>query len=163
MAVDEEIIRFEYDDRAAVVAALDELSAQGDGEGWINIRPALTEEQEISVPVRSGLAAWFSGRGEPVAMATWTPAASGGRPRPAQIGVAHGTGPNALPRLAEQGLPLPAGWKKRQDHAKHGIVADLPSDADHDAVVRWLLAAVSELMSVVSAGDRWTAVVHRPG
>ena len=76
MAVDEEIIRFEYDDRAAVVAALDELSAQGDGEGWINIRPALTEEQEISVPVRSGLAAWFSGRGEPVAMATWTPAAS---------------------------------------------------------------------------------------
>ena len=76
--------------------------------------------------------------------------------------MAHGTGPNALRRLEEDGIALPTGWQRRQDHAKHGIVADLPAGADPVAVVDWLVRAVSALMTVVEAGDRWTAVVHRP-
>ncbi len=162
MAVDQEIIRFERSERTVVVEAMRELSGRGDGEGWINVAPALSDEDMMRVPERPGLLAWFSGRGPAVAMATWMPAATTARPRAAQIGVEHGTGPNALSRLADDGLPLPAGWVKRQDHAKHGVVADLPSDVDPDSVLEWLIAATSALMSIVGAGERWTAVVHRP-
>ena len=144
----------------AVVAVMDRFAAAGDGSGWVNIRPRLTEEQDARIPARSGLAAWFSGRGPSVAMGTWMPAVTTGKPRPAQIGVEHGSGPNALARLADAGLALPAGWAKRQDHAKNGIVADLPSDADHGAVVAWLVRAVDLLTPEIHFGSGWTATVH---
>ena len=163
MATEPQTVEFRRGEGAVVVAAMQELAARGDGAGWINIRPVLTEEDERLVPVRTGLAAWLSGRGPVVAMATWMPPVTDGRPRATQVGIEHGTGPKALARLAEQGLPLPAGWLKRQDHAKHGIVADLPPDADPAQAVEWMVAATGALMSVVEAGDRWVAVIHRPG
>ena len=146
-----------------VVAVMDELTSAGDGKGWINIGPALTDEEAASVPVRSGLSAWFSGRGPAVPMATWTPAATTARPRPAQVGVEHGTGPDALERLREAGSALPGTWTKRQDHAKHGIVADLPGEVSAGDVVRWMVDAVSVLSNGLVRRDAWMAVVHRPG
>ena len=162
VSVDEHTLRFTRDDRAPVVEAMQALVARGDGKGWVNIMPVVEDEDLIRIPDRSGLAGWFSARGPAVPVATWTPPATGRRPRPAQVGLAHGTGPDALPRLAEEGIVLPTGWTKRQDHAKHGVVADLPGDADLDAVIDWMLTAASQLSAVVAVGRRWQAVVHRP-
>ena len=139
-----------------------ELAARGDGEGWVNITPVVKDEDLMRIPDRSGLVGWFSARGPAVPVATWMPPATSGRPRPAQVGLAHGTGPNALPRLAEDGVVLPATWVKRQDHAKHGVVADLPADVDLEEVIDWLLAAASLLTPLTPADDSWHAVVHRP-
>ncbi len=156
-------ISFFRDDYAAVVETMARLEARGDGGGWINLSPVLSEEEERRVPQRSLLGAWFSGRGPAVAMATWTPStAIGRRPRPAQIGLAHGTGPNALARLDEVGAGLPPGWVKRQDHAKHGIVAEVPARGDHGTVLTWMIVAATVLRTVVEPGMRWTALVHEP-
>ena len=114
------------------------------------------------MPVRSGLAAWFSGRGPAIPLGTWTPAITSGRIRPVQVGLAHGTGPNGLRRLESDGTPLPSGWTKRQDHAKHGIVAELPEGVDHKQVIEWIVKAATELAVVVVAREHWAAVVHRP-
>jgi hypothetical protein len=92
-------------------------------------------------------------------MATWTPASSKGRGRPANIGIAHGTGPNALDRLDDAGVSLPAEWQKRQDHAKNGIVAELPYTEDHFAVVDWVMRAMVVLSPRVAIGDDWIAEV----
>ena len=146
---------------AAVVAVMDQFARAGDSPGWINVGPSLSDEQAAQVPARSGAAAWFSGRGPTVAMATWIPGVTAGKPRPAQVGVEHGTGPNALPRLAEGGMALPSRWAKRQDHARHGIVVDVPVDADHAEVVAWLVGAVTALTPQFELGPRWAAMVHR--
>ena len=95
-------------------------------------------------------------------MATWIPSARGRKPRPAQIGLAHGTGPKALDRLNELGVGLPAGWVKRQDHAKHGIVAELPAGEDPNRVITWLVVAATVLRTVVEPGHEWAALVHEP-
>lgn len=136
------------------------LAARPDGQGWVNIGPDLPEEAHALIPARTGLAAWFSGRGPAIAMGTWIPASPKGHP--AQVGIEHGTGPKALVRLADVGVSLPAGWRKRQDHAKHGIVIDLPPGLDHDEIVGWMLEACAALMSIVESGDDWLAVVHAP-
>jgi len=158
----EQTIRFSRGNTESVVAAMTDLTTAR--EGWINIEPWLSDDVLAEVPVRSGMGAWFSGRGPHVPMATWMPPMAGGRrATPAQIGVEHGTGPNALARLREAGIAMPEGWVRRQDHAKHGIVAELHPDVMPDEVVDWLLRAISELSYLVPAGDRWRAVVHRPG
>ena len=97
-----ETIEFMEDDLGPVVAAMDVLLAAADGGGWVNIGPSLTDEEAARVPPRSGLAAWFSGRGPSLPMGTWMPPVTKGKPRVAQIGLEHGTGPNALLRLAER-------------------------------------------------------------
>ena len=155
-------IEFGRDDLSAVVAAMAEIAAAVGAVGWVNIGPALTDEQAAQVPPRSGLAAWFSGRGPAVAMGTWMPASVGGRSRAAQIGVEHGQGPNALKRLREAGLELPRGWVKRQDHAKHGVVVEVGGDVDLSAAVDWIVGAVTILTSGVAVEDRFIAALYRP-
>ena len=154
-------IPFERDDFSAVVAAMAEIASDADSDGWVNIGPLLSVEMVAQVPTRSGLAAWFSGRGPAVAMGTWIPAPSVGRSRVAQVGVEHNQGPNALERLREAGLELPEGWVKRQDHAKHGVVVEIGGDVELAAVVGWLVEAVTILTSDIAVGDRFNAHVYR--
>jgi len=160
-------IEFGRDDSSEVVAAMAEIAAAPGAGGWVNIGPALTDEQAAQVPPKSGLAAWFSGRGPAVAMGTWMPSSIGGRPRAAQVGVEHGQGPNALKRLREAGLELPGGWLKRQDHAKHGVVIELGGDDDLSVAVEWIIDAVTiltsdtVLKSDTAVGDRFIAAVYR--
>ena len=162
MAITITDIGFHRDEYQRVVAAMEQLEGRGDGQGWINFTPCLTEEEHARVPERSALGDFFAGRGPAVAMATWTPAARGAKPRPAQIGVEHGTGPKALARLAEVGVELPQGWIKRQDHAKHGIVAELPDGEDPAVVITWLIVAATLLRTIVEPGEDWIALVHEP-
>jgi hypothetical protein len=163
MATTPEVVEFSRSDTGPIVCCFRELAGRGDGAGWVNIGPALTDAEYATLPPRSGLAAWFSGRGPVVPMATWTPPPDGDRSRPAQVGIAHGTGPSALPRLEEHGLALPAGWTKKQDHAKHGIVAEVPAESDFSNMVDWLVRAMTELSAAVPVGDHWIAEVHLPG
>lgn len=160
MTVD--VVEFTRSNPAPLMNHMDELAARGDGEGWINFGPALSAEEFSAVPHKSGLGKWFSGRGPAVPMATWTPPRYGDRPQPAQVGIQHGTGPNALDRLADAGRTLPGGWLRKQDHAKHGIVAEVPGDVDGAAMIEWLIAAMEALSLVIATGDRWLAEVHRP-
>ena len=151
-------IEFTSDDTSALVARMEELSRRG--EGWINVGPGLTPEEFSTLPPRSAIAKWVSGRGPAVPMSTWTPASEGRRGSPAQIGIAHGTGPDALARLEAEGIEVPAGWTKRQDHAKNGIVLELPTSVAHAAVVDWLTRAMVALSPRVEIGNDWIAEAY---
>ena len=156
-----DVVEFHRSDPSVLSPRFDAIDREGGG-GWINIGPALRGEDWDVVPQRSGLAAWFSGRGPAVPMATWTPESRGEKAVPAQIGISHGTGPNAMDRLEAKGVVLPPGWTKKQDHAKHGIVAELPPGADPAVVVGWLIDAMAILSALVDTDDYWIAEVHKP-
>ncbi|MEM7142816.1 MAG: hypothetical protein AAF548_17465 [Actinomycetota bacterium] len=162
MAITVDVVEFTSIDPSPLVREMDAMAASGDGDGWINFGPALSPEEFAAVPHKTGLGKWFSGRGPAVPMATWTPGVVDGKPRAAQIGLQHGTGPSALDRLEETGLSLPATWIKKQDHAKHGIVAEVPVDGDGEQLVRWLLRAMAELSPLIPTGSQWLAEVNRP-
>jgi len=66
----------------------------------------------------------------------------------------------AAARLAERGLPLPAGWRVTQDHPKRGLVVS--AAADEAAMLEWLLRA-GELLSVVVPTGIWDAAVYLSG
>ena len=89
------------------------------------------------MPQRSAMSAWLSGRGPALAMATWVPGTVLPRRRLAQIGIEHGTGPDALTRLRSVGIVLPDAWLRRQDHARNGLVVDLPDNAEPEVVISW--------------------------
>ena len=154
-------IAFDSADTSAVVAAMARLAGRGDGLGWINIGPGLRDDQIDRLPAPTFVGRWFSGRGPAVPMATWTPPKAGTGPQEPTIGVEHGAGPKALPRLRDAGAPLPAGWRKVQDHAKNGIVAHPPPGADHGDVLRWLLD-VCWALCPIDIDDNWLAEVHSP-
>lgn len=156
-----ETVSFEWSDASPVVAEMDRLAARGDGQGWINIGPGLRDDQIDRLPQPTMLGRWFSGRGPAVPMATWTPPGGARGSSVPTVGVAHGAGPKALDRLRDAGAPLPEGWRKVQDHAKHGIVAHPAPGASHAEVVRWLLSACWALCPI-ELEDHWLAEVHRP-
>ena len=157
-----ETVAFESSDTSAVVRAMQILAARGDGLGWINIGPGLRDDQIERLPVPSALGRWFSGRGPAVPMATWTPPRGDAAGSQLTVGVEHGAGPKALDRLRDAGAPLPPGWRKVQDHAKHGIVVHPRPGASHDDVLEWLLSACWALCPI-EIEDHWLAEVHRPG
>lgn len=155
MAITAEEIEFTPHDLAPILARMDTLAAAG--RGWINIGPGLTQEEFAALPTQSTVGKWISGRGPAVPMATWSPADG---PGPVTIGISHGTGPKALDRLAADGLGLPPSWRKRQDHAKHGIVAEAPATTSPDDVLAWLLPAMAALSPRVAVGENWVAEVY---
>jgi hypothetical protein len=142
--------------RSAPAELVEAVAARAaDGRGWINLAPDLGDDH----PPTSG-GGWFSGRGPTVPHATYVAARAGrrGRVTPAQVGIEHGSGPQAVARLAEAGHPLPAGWRVRQDHPRRGLVAEVGPDTDPGRVVEWLLGAAA-VLSGVPTGDVWLAEV----
>lgn len=141
-------------DVAWLAGVLVDLTATN--RGWVNLLPEV--EPGFEPPPRNLVVALFSSRGDAVPLATWAaPEPAGG---PASVGIQHGSGPQALIRLADAGLPLPDGWRKASDHPRRGLVVLVPSDAPADSVVRWLLRAAAELSTVPLTGH-WLAQVHR--
>src|SRR5690606_5562271 len=123
----EERIRF---GRSSVAEVVERVRVLADlGEGWINLQPVV--DDSILAQGSFGLARAFSSRGPRIPQGTFVPASAGGRrPAPASVGLEHPSGPKALEQLAELGIVPPAGWRKRQDHAKRGIVLEVPADED---------------------------------
>ena len=52
MAITITDIGFHRDEHQRVVAAMEQLEERGDGQGWINFTPCLTEEEHARVPER---------------------------------------------------------------------------------------------------------------
>lgn len=131
------------------------------GVGWVNLQPGIPAEE--APPPARGLAILLASGPDPVPVCTWVPAPRHRRrPRPAQVGIQHGAGAWALRQIAATGLPLPEGWRCRQDNARRGLVLDVPADAAPEAVLGWLLPAGCAVATVELTG-RWRARIHGPG
>jgi hypothetical protein len=149
------VIVFDESHPAPVAERMVALAAAGDG--WINLSPGL--DVDLPPPPRSALAVIFGARGPMVPLATWAPAK--GR-NPATVGIQHGQGPRTIARLAEDGIALPEGWRRLQDHPKSGLVlATTPADdaAGLGAVLAWLLRATGALCPVPRTGE-WRAYCY---
>jgi hypothetical protein len=149
-------VEFGIDELGAVVDRMREIATAG--TGWINVMPGVPDD--VDVPPTPGPLAVFTARGPAVPLGTWTPAVGGRRPEPSSLGIQHAAGTKALDRLAEAGLPLPAGWVRLADHPRRGLVIRVADGAPLDQVLDWLLAAMAQLARVPITG-RWFAGIYR--
>jgi len=124
--------------------------------GWVNLEPDVPDDEAL--PPVGGI---FSARGPAVPLCTWTPPAVNrkGVVGPQQLGVQHGIGAKARPRLRELRLEVPPGWVVRGDHPKRGMVIELPADTDPDVALDWILAA-GEALATVPVTGRWHAAFY---
>jgi hypothetical protein len=141
---------FALNDRATVLARMDQLIERK--KGWINLSPALDEDQEE--PPRSSTFGLFSGRGPDVPLCTWVPGP------PVEIGIQHGAGPKAANVLRNLGQPVPDGWRVTQDHSRRGIVVLLPEGTSNERALDWLLQAGTALASHLKLAGWWRAAVY---
>ncbi len=153
-----ELLTFDPEEPEAVLAAMDELgSAQ---RGWVNLEPEVPAEHVPDEP--SGTGRLFAARGPAIPLCTWAPASGGPRKTgPVTIGVQHGSGGRAMPRLGELGLELPGGWVVRADHPRRGLVVEIRVPTDDRSTLDWLLAA-GEALATTPLTGRWLAAITRP-
>lgn len=156
MGVDVEFLEFDPDDPGEVLAAMADLAG---GAGWLTLDPAI--DDRFPAPEQNLFGKIVSGRGPAVPRATWVPAdVERRRPEPMSVGILHGTGADAIARLAEKDIVLPDRWRLVADHSKRGLVAWVPIDIPLDQVLAWTLTASRALTRVPLTG-RWRAAVHR--
>ena len=156
MGVDVEFLEFDPDDPGEVLAAMADLAG---GAGWLTLDPAI--DDRFPAPEQNLFGKIVSGRGPAVPRATWVPAdVERRRPEPMSVGILHGTGADAITRLAEKDIVLPDRWRLVADHSKRGLVAWVPIDIPLDQVLAWTLTASRALTRVPLTG-RWRAAVHR--
>lgn len=151
---DRELV-FDEDDPSDVLEVLVELRSAA--SGWVNFLPEVEEGHDP--PPRNPVVAIFSARGEAVPMATWSaPANVGGR---ANLGIEHGSGPQAIAKLARFGVELEPGWLKVADHSRRGLVVASPADVDVDHELWWLLTS-THILSTVPLTGSWLARIYQP-
>lgn len=156
MGVDVEFLEFDPDASGEVLAAMADLAG---GTGWVTLDPAI--DDRFPAPEQNLFGKIVSGRGPAVPRATWVPAdVERRRPEPMSVGILHGTGADAISRLAEKEIVLPDRWRVVADHSKRGLVAWVPIDIPLDEVLAWTLTASHALTRVPLTG-RWRAAVHR--
>lgn len=152
-----EQIEFTAAEPGAVVAAVGELLAAG--QGWINLDPEV--ERDVAEAVRpSVVTSLFRAAGPPIPSITVVAPGTGRRARAPQLGISHGVGTGVMRRLAAEGQTRPEGWQVVQDHARRGLVIDLPREVAPAALVEWALNAATLLCPVETTGA-WLAEVHR--
>jgi hypothetical protein len=153
-----ETFMFTPDDPAAVVAQMDILGASH--KGWINLTPEVREEDQP--PPAVGLGTLFTGTVHEIPVCTWVAGKAGRRGIELDsVGIQHNTGTKVVARLASLDVPVPPGWRWRQDHPRRGLVLLVPLDVSHGEQLAWLLTAGAALSTVPITG-RWEARV-RPG
>ncbi len=153
-----EVVTFDPDAPEEVVVQMRALASAH--AGWLNVTPAVPPEQVA--PPAGGLGPLFGGRGPQVPLATWMPGSptKQGTIGPTQLGIQHGWGRQARPRLAELGLwPWP-GWWITSDNARRGIVVEAPDGGDPAEQLDWLVTASLALTSV-EVPRAWRATVYR--
>jgi hypothetical protein len=151
VAAPPELIDFGLNDRAAVLARMDQL--REGKKGWINLSPALDEDEEPPPP-RSSTFGLFSGRGPDVPLCTWLPGP------PVQIGIQHGAGAKAVEVLRNLSQPVPDGWRVTQDHSRRGLVVIVPNDTPDTETLDWLLKAGAALASHLKLAAWWRAAIY---
>lgn len=148
------VVEFNEHRREPVVSRMEVMAKAG--AGWINFSPGLDVDEPP--PERTALGSLLAARGPTVPLATWVPAQ--GRD-PASAGIQHAQGIRTAAMLAERGVPVPEGWRVRQDHPRRGlVVVPLPPDADDlDGTLDWLLRAAGALCPVRRTGE-WRAYCY---
>jgi len=146
-------LTFDEDDLSPLVELLTDLAPGG----WVNLIPEVEPGHEP--PPRNPVVSVFSARGDLIPLATWSAPEVAGRRT--TIGITHGSGPRALPRLSERGLDLPDGWLKVADHPRRGLVVTRPATSDLADGAWWLLA-VGHALSVVPLTGSWLARRYAP-
>jgi hypothetical protein len=150
------VVEFSEEERAPVVARMRAMAAAG--AGWINFSPGL--DVDVPPPERSALGALLGARGPTVPLATWTPAQG---KEPSSAGIQHAQGIRTVATLAERGVPVPEGWRVRQDHPRRGlVVVPVPEEQGGvglDGVLGWLLRAAGALTPVRRTGE-WRAYCY---
>jgi len=150
MAAPPEQIDFALNDRGPVLARMEQLTQRR--KGWINLSPALDEDEEP--PPSSSTFGLFSGRGPDVPLCTWVPGP------PVEVGIQHGTGAKAKQVLRDLGRPVPDGWRVTQDHSRRGIVIVVPDGTDDERVLEWILDAGAALASHLKLAGWWRAAIY---
>lgn len=127
--------------------------------GWINVLPEISDD--TPVPDTPSFLAVFSKRGPVVPMATFTPAESDSRPKPAMLGLQHGLAGRAKDRLNASDARIPETWRVATDHPKRGIVIELPDAVTDREIAAWLLHAAA-LACMVPHTGRADVMVYGP-
>ncbi|HLX77732.1 MAG TPA: hypothetical protein VKR27_02520 [Acidimicrobiales bacterium] len=146
-------LEFSSDATSEVVAYMAELTNAGDG--WINLLPKLTEDDESTT---LGFFTLLGGGSTGVTMCTWIPDRSQGI---ARVGITHNLGRRARAHLQSLAIPIPETWRIEQDHAKRGLVLQVPAVEPLDRVLSWAIRAVGGL-SPASYNTQWRAEVYLP-
>jgi hypothetical protein len=153
------VVEFHEDERGAVVQRMVVMATKR--EGWANFTPGL--DVDFPPPPRPALSGLFTARGPDVPLGTWSPPDRPSERDPATVGIQHGQGPRALERLVAEGLALPEGWRRLQDHPRRGLVLAVPHSTDPgdlDATLDWLLRATGLLCPIPRTGE-WRALCYR--
>jgi len=134
------VIEFRAGELDQVIAEMQMFAREADGRRWVNLAP-MVDPDEIATGSRLGRL--FSSRGPVIPLATWFPEHTHrGATEPTQLGIAHAAGKDAVPRLAERGVSMPAEWVLVQDHQHRGIVMAIPPWAELDGVVTYVARAL---------------------
>ena len=167
MASTVHLVDFDDDDLSAPLGEMRRLEQHRDG--WINVRPRPEDDPDevldefAPTPVPSPLGIFT--RRRPITVAgTWIPGGVGRKgPEPASVGLEHPAGRFAVRQLRDGGAPVPEHWKVVVDHTRRGLVLSVPQaddpDAEHERVLRWLLAA-SAVLAPDQVSHRWQAEVR---
>jgi len=152
MAINSTNIRFLTSERAEVLAEMEKLAVRRDGKAWFNLVPFVHEDDLVPA---SQLVKAFTAKGPIIPKGTWLPPrTSRGKVRPGKVGLEHPKGRYAVRQLAELGVELPGGFNTKQDHARRGLVFEVPEDVTADVILGFLLDAARELAEV-PVGERW--------
>jgi len=151
-------VEFSVDELTQIVARMARLA--GAGEGWINLIPRITDDDER--PTSLGFFTLFGGGGTGVTMCTWIPGSHDhrGRIQPS-LGITHVTGHRAVAKLHALAVPIPETWLVEQDHPHRGLILRVPFDEPHEQVLVWALRAVGAL-STPPPIRGWQADVYLP-
>jgi len=152
-----ERVDFSAEALTPVLAYMARLAEAGDG--WINLIPRITDENER--PTSLGFWTLFSGGGTGITMCTWIPAGQDRRgSKGSSLGISHVTGRRAVAQLA-LAVPIPETWVVEQDHPRRGLVLRLPTKETHEEVLEWALRAVAALTPGRPI-RRWRADIYLP-
>lgn len=153
------VIEFHEDERDAVVQRMVIMATKR--QGWVNFTPGL--DVDYPPPPRPALTGLFTARGPDVPLATWSPPTKSSEREPATIGIQHPRGPRTVEWLANEGIPVPDGWRRLQDHPRRGLVLAVPPSIEPDELdvtLDWLLRATGKLCPIRRTGE-WRALCYR--
>jgi hypothetical protein len=154
-----EELEFGPDDTSAVVERMVSLTAAEDG--WINLLPGVPDDESEELARPSALSSLLGSAQSPLTMSTWMPARHGRRARDVTLGIMHSRGRRAVQQLAAMGIPLPEGWRVRQDHNRRGLIVFPSESTPHADVLSWALRAGAALATTPLTGS-WQARIYEP-